>query len=117
MKVVSNIILLALFCIVSTACSSKAPEPIKVTAATETVVLRQTVNELEREPVPGTVTEAWVEPMIDTVCQPGQIDPSGTYYRKGHCTIAEVRRGKYQQVEYPDDHDGVRSGDTEGGNK
>ena len=90
-----------------TACS--ANQPLKVEAETETVVLRQTVNELEREPVPGTVNDLWVEPMHDRVCPPGQIDPSGMYYRKSHCTIAEIRRGKYQQVQYPDDHDGEMS--------
>ena len=29
---------------------------------TKTVVVRQSINELELEPVPGTVNDTWVEP-------------------------------------------------------
>lgn len=70
---------------------------------TVTVVVREPVNELEREPVPGTVNDVWVEPMVDNIWQPGQLDPSQTYYRAGHHTLAEIRPGRYQQVEYPPD--------------
>ena len=67
-----------------------------------TVVMRETVNELEKEPVPGTVNEVWAEEMYDQVCVPGSLDPNATYYRKGHCTLVEVRKEKYQLIEYPD---------------
>lgn len=70
---------------------------------TVTVVVREPVNELEREPVPGTVNDVWVEPMVDNIWQPGQLNPSGTYYRQGNHTLVEIRPGRYQKVEYPAD--------------
>lgn len=67
-----------------------------------TVVMRETVNELEKEPVPGTVNEVWIEPMYDQVCVPGTLDPAANYYRKPHCTLVEIRQEKFQQIQYPD---------------
>jgi hypothetical protein len=65
-------------------------------------VVREVVNELEKEPVPGTVEDVYVEPMYDTVRVPGQLDPNGVYYRPSHKTIYEIRPGKFQPVQYPD---------------
>lgn len=67
-----------------------------------TVIMRETINELQKEPVPGTVNEVWLEPMYDQVYVPGALDPKGNYYRKGHNTIVEIRQEKYQAIEYPD---------------
>jgi len=68
-----------------------------------TVMVREDMNDLERNPVPGTVNDVWAEPMVDTVRIPGAIDPRGTYYRKAHTSVVEIRPGRYQMVEYPDD--------------
>lgn len=68
---------------------------------TKTVISRQTINELEKERVPGTHNDAFVETMHSTVRVPGQIDPSGVYYRTGHQAVYEIRPGKYQKVQYP----------------
>ena len=70
---------------------------------TTTVVVREPINELERERVPGTVDDAWAEPMIDTIRVPGQLDPNGIYYRPSHETVVEIRPGRYQKVEYPEE--------------
>ncbi len=69
---------------------------------TKNVVVREVVNELEKEPVPGTVDDVWVEPMRDTVRVPAQLDPKGVYYRPSHKTVVEIRPGKFQPVQYPD---------------
>ena len=69
---------------------------------TKTVVVREVVNELEKEPVPGTVDDVWVQPMYDTIRVPSQLDPKGVYYRPSHKTVVEIRPGKFQAVEYPD---------------
>jgi len=66
---------------------------------TKTVVVQQSINELELEPVPGTVNDVWIEPMVSTIWVPGQIQ--GNYYRKGHTTIIEPRRKKFQKVQFP----------------
>lgn len=68
----------------------------------KTVVVQQSVNELELEKVPGTQNDIYVEPMYDSPRVPGQLDPKGVYYRAPHRTLVEIRRGKYQQVQYPD---------------
>ena len=70
---------------------------------TITSVLRQPVNELERDPVPGTVNDVWVEPMYNTVRVPGKLDPRGNYYRPAHNTVVEIRHERFQVVEYPED--------------
>jgi hypothetical protein len=75
------------------------------TGEVSTVVIHQPINELEREPVPGTVNDFWVEPMIDTVRVPGQLDPAGNYYRASHNTLVEIRPGRFQKVQYPDEYD------------
>jgi hypothetical protein len=59
------------------------------------------VNTVQENPIPGTVTEAWAEPMYDDVDVPGQLDPTGTYYRVPHRTIIEVRPGRVQEVQFP----------------
>ncbi|HMO19056.1 MAG TPA: hypothetical protein PKA63_13195 [Oligoflexia bacterium] len=71
-----------------------------------TVVLHQYGNELEREPVPGTVHGPWAEAMYQDVEVPGAIDKKGVYYRPPHRTVVEVRKEKYQRAQYPD-ADGV----------
>ena len=68
----------------------------------KSVVVREVVNELELEPVPGTVNDVWVEPMYSEVEVPGSIDKSGVYYRMPHRTYYETVPGKFQKVEYPD---------------
>ena len=70
----------------------------------ETVVVREDMAELDKEPVPGAVREVWVEPMYDTVRVPAQLDPSGNYFRPSHRTIYEIRPGKHQLVEFPPDN-------------
>src|SRR5690606_23503457 len=70
--------------------------------STKTVVVREVVNELEKEPVPGTVEDVWVESMYDSVRVPGTIDPKGVYYRPSRTTLVEIRPGKFQPVQYPD---------------
>lgn len=66
-----------------------SPEP------TEVIIFENAVH--------GTVTETWAEPMVDSVEVPAQLDPMGTYYRLPHRTIVEIRPGRYQEIEYPDD--------------
>ena len=78
-------------------------EPLR-SGNVSTVVIRQPINELEREVVPGTVNDLWVEPMIDQVRVPGQIDAKGVYYRPSHNTLAEIRHGRFQKVQYPDEY-------------
>jgi hypothetical protein len=83
-------------------CASTQRPAVQGSGEVVTVVMRETVNELEKEPVPGTVNEVWIEPMYDQVCVPGALDRNATYYRKPHCTLVEVRQEKFQQIEYPD---------------
>lgn len=72
----------------------------------QTVVVQKYVNDLEREPVPGTVHGPWAETMYQDTFIPGQIDQKGVYYRLPHRTIVEIRQEKYQRAQYPD-QDGV----------
>jgi len=58
------------------------------------------VVEVTENPVPGTVTEPWVEPMFDQVDVPGQIDPAGNYYRLPHRTTWEIRTDRVEGVQY-----------------
>lgn len=87
----------AIICLFVSGCATHSAQY----GSTKTVISRQTVNELEKERVPGTHEDAWVEAMYDSVRVPGAIDPKGIYYRKGHTTIYEIRPGKYQKVQYP----------------
>lgn len=89
------VICLMLFTFV--ACTSSAQQGV-----TKTVVVREATNELEKDPVPGTQSDVWVEPMYEQVRVPAAIDPHGVYYRPSHNTLIEVRPGKYQRVQYPD---------------
>lgn len=75
---------------------------------TKTVVVREAVNELLLEPVPGTQRDVWAEYMVDNIQVPAALDPKGVYYRPSHRTLVEIRQGKYQQVQYPD-YDGTYS--------
>lgn len=59
------------------------------------------VVSIDENPIPGTVKEAWVEPMYDDIEVPGQLDPTNTYYRVPHKTVIEVRPGRVQEVEFP----------------
>ncbi len=54
-------------------------------------------------PVPGTVNKLWKEPMYNQVQVPAQLDPNGIYYRPAHNTIVEIRKDKFQKVEFPED--------------
>jgi len=71
------------------------------TGAVETVVSQQRINELQKDPVPGTHTQPWQETYYDYVRVPGAIDPKGIYYRPSHKMVYEIRPGKYQKVQYP----------------
>lgn len=85
-------------CLLLASCSTAKPGN-----QTRTVELaNETANDLLRDPVPGTVNDIWVEPMIDTVRVPGAIDPNNIYYRKQHTAVVEIRKGRGQFVEYPD---------------
>lgn len=94
--------LLAASCL--TACFNRPAPTYTSGGNVSTVIVRQPINELEREPVPGTVNDVWAETMIDTVRVPGQLDPTGTYYRPSHNTLVEIRPGRYQKVQYPDEY-------------
>lgn len=72
----------------------------------KTIVVQQYANDLELEPVPGTVHGPWAETMQQDLEVPGAIDPKGVYYRMPHKTIVEIRQQKYQRAQYPD-ADGV----------
>ncbi len=74
---------------------------VQQSGSTSTVVIKQAINELEKEPVPGTVDDVWTEPMYDMVQVPGQIDQHGVYYRLPHRELVEIRPGKYQRVQFP----------------
>lgn len=65
-------------------------------------VKHDAINELEKDPVPGTVTDVWAEPMYDTVRVPGQIDRKGVYYRASSNQLVRIRPGRFQQVQYPE---------------
>lgn len=72
----------------------------------KTMVVQKYSNDLELEPVPGTVHGPWAESMHQDVEVPGKIDPKGVYYRLPHRTVVEIRQEKYQRAQYPD-RDGV----------
>ncbi len=90
-----TILALTLSVLVSGCSKQEIPAPIKIIKKQRLVA--------QENPVPGTVDEAWVEKMHDTVKIPGQLDPTGTYYRLPHKTIYEIRPGRYQEVQYPGD--------------
>ncbi|MCC6934043.1 MAG: hypothetical protein IT292_12465 [Deltaproteobacteria bacterium] len=62
---------------------------------------------VKESPVPGTITEPWTETMYDSVKVPAQLDPTGTYYRPTHQTVVEVRPGRVQPLQYPEENDKV----------
>lgn len=53
-------------------------------------------------PVPGTVSDFWEEPMYDDVDVPASLDPEGTYYRPEHKEMVEAYPGRHQQMQFPD---------------
>ena len=71
------------------------------TGSVQTVVSQQRINELQKDPVPGTHLQPWQETYYDYVRVPGAIDPKGLYYRPSHKMVYEIRPGKYQKVQYP----------------
>lgn len=79
---------------------STSPRPAVVS---EAPLQAASVQNVQDNPVPGTVTEDWEEPMYDQVKIPGQLDPTATYYRNPHSTVVEIRSGRYQEVQFPDD--------------
>lgn len=93
-------LLLGLAIIVGNVACSSTPRRVQP----ERVIVKSAENELLLDTVPGTVRDVWAEKMVDQVRVPGQIDPNGVYYRKPHETLIEVRPGRYQQVQYPDDY-------------
>jgi hypothetical protein len=58
------------------------------------------VVEVTENPVPGTVSQPWVEPMFDQVEVPAQLDPAATYYRLPHKTTYEIRTDRVEGVNY-----------------
>ncbi len=102
MKAIAQITILGCGMMCVSGCSSLwSSAPVE-----KTVVVQKYVNDLEREPVPGTVHGPWAEAMYQDAVVPGQIDPKGVYYRLPHRTIVEIRQEKYQRARYPD-QDGV----------
>ena len=91
---------LGLVVVANIACSRT---PVRVEP--ERVLVKHSQNELLLDTPPGTVRDVWAEKMVDRVRIPGQIDPHGVYYRKTHETLIEVRPGRYEQVQYPDQYD------------
>lgn len=67
------------------------------------IPLQGEIIQVQENPVPGTVNKVWIEPMYDTPRIPGQLDPTGTYYRLPHRSVIEVREHKFQKVEFPSD--------------
>jgi hypothetical protein len=93
-----KILILALIPLSFSACGllwSNAPSE-------KTVIIEQYVNDLEREPVPGTVHGPWAETMVQDIEVPGTIDSKQVYYRMPHRAIVEIRHEKYQRAQYPD---------------
>ena len=82
-------IVLALMMMFFTACFKQKPKVI--------------VIEADENPVPGTVQSVYVEEHRDVVVVPGQVDETNTYYRAPHKTVYEVRPGRVQPVQYPEE--------------
>lgn len=70
-----------------------------------TPVVAEVISHVDENAVPGTVTQPWEEEMHNQVKVPGQLDPTGTYYRPPHQTIVEIRPGRFQPVQYPNTDD------------
>ena len=51
--------------------------------------------------VNGTVDRFWAEPMYDQVRVPAQVDPNNVYYMPSHEALVEIRRERYQEVQFP----------------
>ncbi|MCB0344391.1 MAG: hypothetical protein KDD66_04715 [Bdellovibrionales bacterium] len=77
-------------------CTSKEP-PAPPTAP----VVTEVIAHVDENIVPSTVDDVWEEEMHNQINVPGQIDPTGTYYRPPHKTIVEIRPGRVQPVEFP----------------
>jgi len=79
------------------------PLIILLGCSTKTATVQTVYLDVEENPIRGTVSEPWVEPMIDTVKIPAQLDPNGITYRPAHTSIVEIPQGRVQQVQYPVD--------------
>jgi hypothetical protein len=88
--------ILVAYCLAIFAACSSTPPPQPVVG--------NTGERIDRE-VPGTVHAPHIEPMIDTVQVPSQLDPEGNYYRPEHTTVYEIRPGRVQPVEFPPDEE------------
>ena len=95
-----RVIKTAIIILVMFSLSSCSVSKVK-TGTVQTVVSQQRINELQKDPVPGTHVQPWQETYYDYVKVPGAIDPKGMYYRPSHKMVYEIRPGKYQQVQYP----------------
>ena len=71
----------------------KSAEKVVVVAPPEKRVVLE-------DPVPGTVTGSWVEPMNDVVKVPARLDPTGTYYLPAHEEVVEIRPERFKEVDY-----------------
>lgn len=101
-----NLVLLATLC---TACASSSSHKIPYRAKEVRVATPE-------NPVPGTVSDFWEEPMYDDVDVPAALDPEGAYYRPEHKEMVEAYPGRHQQMQFPDGEtkEKVFKGDSRG---
>ena len=92
----TKILILAGIAALTSACAANTP-PKK--PGVQTVYAHIVENK-----VPGTVSQPWVEQMHDQIEVPGSIDPTNTYYRPPHKTVVEIRPGRFQKVQFPDEY-------------
>ncbi|MCB0358082.1 MAG: hypothetical protein KDD44_00545 [Bdellovibrionales bacterium] len=80
-------------------CSSNKP----AVPPPATPVFTEAVAYVDEVAVPHQTPNYWEAPMYDQIQVPAALDPTGTYYRPSHKTIVEIRQGRFQRVQYPDD--------------
>lgn len=73
------------------ACSPTRPE----------VLIPKRVIEAPENPVPGTITRSWEEPMYQSARRPAGLDPEGIYFIPSHSELVEIVPGRVQEVQYP----------------
>ena len=69
----------------------------------ETCGTRSTVETVPGNPIRGSVSKPYVQPIRDVVTVPAQVDPTNTYYRPSHETIVEIIPGRVQPLRYGDE--------------
>lgn len=83
------------FMVILSACSTP-PQGIPMKAV-------EVQAEAYENKVPGTVDRVWQEPMYNQVQVPAQLDPNGVYYRPSHNALVEIRKDKFQKLQFPSD--------------